>query len=120
MIRYALACEASHEFESWFPDSAAYDEQAARGLVTCPLCGSGKIEKQIMAPSLARSDKAVSRAAPQASTPVPQDSERAGGAAAEAPQPVALLSERERELRAMFKAFREHVTKTSDYVGPQF
>ena len=36
MIRYALICERGHEFESWFQDSAAYDKQAKRGLVTCP------------------------------------------------------------------------------------
>src|SRR4249919_1193126 len=52
VIRYALACERGHDFESWFQDSAAYDKQAKRGLVTCPLCGSAKVEKAIMAPRL--------------------------------------------------------------------
>ena len=42
MIRYALACNKGHGFESWFQDSAAYDKQAKRGLVTCPQCGSAK------------------------------------------------------------------------------
>ena len=36
MIRYALACDQGHAFESWFQNSAAYDKQAKRGLVTCP------------------------------------------------------------------------------------
>jgi len=40
MIRYALVCEHGHAFESWFADSAAYDKQARRKLVTCPHCGS--------------------------------------------------------------------------------
>ena len=35
MIRYALVCERGHEFESWFQNSAAYDKQAKRGLVSC-------------------------------------------------------------------------------------
>src|SRR6202030_1043909 len=52
VIRYALQCEARHGFESWFSNSAAFDRQAARGLVTCPLCGSAKVEKAIMAPAL--------------------------------------------------------------------
>ena len=56
MIRYALACQNGHAFESWFRDSEAFDAQAARGLVTCPLCDSPKVEKQIMAPSVARTD----------------------------------------------------------------
>ena len=36
MIRYALACERRHDFESWFKNSADYDKQPKRGLVTCP------------------------------------------------------------------------------------
>ncbi len=50
MIRYTLRCDKAHAFESWFQDSAAYDKQAKRGLVTCPACGSTQIEKSIMAP----------------------------------------------------------------------
>ena len=37
MIRYALACEAGHEFEGWFSASADYDDQSARGLIACPV-----------------------------------------------------------------------------------
>ena len=55
MIRYALNCDQGHAFESWFANSAAYDKQAKRGLVSCPVCGSAKVEKAIMAPSLAAS-----------------------------------------------------------------
>src|SRR5436190_480237 len=54
VIRYNLICDKRHEFESWFQNSAAYDKQAKRGLVSCPLCGSSKVEKAIMAPRLAR------------------------------------------------------------------
>lgn len=108
MIRYALACESGHEFESWFPSGASFDTQAARGLVTCPACGSARVEKRIMAPALAT---ASAGRTPETS-PAP--------AADPTPQPVALLSERERAMRAMLKAVREHVVKTADYVGPGF
>ena len=40
MIRYALRCEHDHAFESWFSDSAAYDQQVKRKLVSCPVCNS--------------------------------------------------------------------------------
>ena len=40
MIRYSLICERKHDFEIWFKNSADYDKQAKRGLVTCPACGS--------------------------------------------------------------------------------
>ena len=102
MIKYALACEQAHEFESWFPSGEAYESQRKRGFVTCPICHSAKVEKQIMAPSVARSGKA----------PTP--------AAAPDTHPVAILSEKERELRAMIRAFREHVTKNAENVGDRF
>jgi len=35
-------------------------------------------------------------------------------------QPVAVLSEKEREIRAMLRAIREHVTKTAENVGDRF
>jgi hypothetical protein len=53
MIRYALVCEHAHPFEAWFGSSDAYDEQASRGLVECPFCGSHAVSKQIMSPAVA-------------------------------------------------------------------
>jgi hypothetical protein len=119
MIRYALACDNGHEFESWFPGSAAYEAQLARGLVTCPLCNSEKIEKQIMAPSIARKDRAPALPAPPVATEAQPDAPTAPVPAAQ-PQPMAVFSQREREFRAMVKAFREHVTRNADYVGKGF
>ncbi|MBO1907157.1 DUF1178 family protein [Microvirga sp. 3-52] len=101
MIKYALACEQAHEFESWFPSSEAFETQRKRGFVTCPFCNSAKIEKQIMAPSVARTDKVPMTPAPEA-------------------QPVAVLSEREQELRAALRALREHVLKNAEDVGKGF
>jgi hypothetical protein len=53
MIRYALLCEHEHGFEGWFGASADFDDQQARGLVECPLCGSKAVRKAIMAPAVA-------------------------------------------------------------------
>jgi hypothetical protein len=102
MIKYALACHEGHEFESWFPSSEAYDEQRRRGFVTCPLCHSPRVEKQVMAPRVARTDRAE---------PAPPPAES---------KPVAVLSDREHELRAMLRAFRDHVTKNAEDVGDAF
>ncbi|MHA1165239.1 MAG: DUF1178 family protein [Alphaproteobacteria bacterium] len=57
MIRYALICGKAHEFEAWFSNSSSYDEQVAARDVACPHCGSTKIAKAPMAPSVARSGK---------------------------------------------------------------
>jgi hypothetical protein len=103
VIRYTLACDRKHEFESWFADSAAYDKQAKRGLVTCPQCGSAKVEKAIMAPQLANTKK------------------RGKSVVASAPaEPVAMLSPQETELRQKLKEIRDHLTKNSEHVGPKF
>jgi hypothetical protein len=111
MIRYALNCDQGHSFESWFQNSAAYGKQVKRSLVACPVCGSTKVEKAIMAPRLARSDEDARPAvppAPPAAPPAP-----AGG-------PVAMMSPPEQELRQKLKELREHITRNADYVGPQF
>ena len=117
MISYALACDKAHAFESWFPSSAAYDAQRGQGLLTCPVCGSAEVEKQIMAPSVARTDRAPAAPVPALPVDVPPP---APAPEAAPPQPVAVLSEREQAVRAMLNAFREHVTRNADDVGHRF
>jgi hypothetical protein len=113
MIRYALACEAGHAFESWFRDSDSFDTQQKAGFVTCPACGSAKVAKQIMAPNVARTDRdrpALPAPAETASPPVePTPS-----------APVALLTEREAAFRELLRAVRRHVVETAENVGPRF
>jgi hypothetical protein len=65
MIRYALACEHAHEFEGWFSNSADFDEQKARGLLSCPVCNSADIAKQIMAPAVAGTKRNTPDAPPR-------------------------------------------------------
>lgn len=55
MIRYMLICHRDHEFEAWFSKGADFDDQAARGLIDCPHCGSRQVEKAIMAPAVSTS-----------------------------------------------------------------
>ena len=63
MIRYDLICALDHEFEGWFSSSTDYDEQAESGLLTCPACGTKKVEKAIMAPAVKTARKVESREA---------------------------------------------------------
>ena len=112
MIRYALVCQQGHQFESWFQDSAAFDKQANRNLVTCPRCGSSKVEKAIMAPRLSVAAKKR------------QASVDPSAAAAEMPPavqaPVAMISPQEREVRAKLKELRDHLIRNADNVGARF
>jgi hypothetical protein len=104
MIRYSLQCDKGHTFESWFQSSSAYDSQVKRKLVTCPSCGSAKVEKAIMAPQIV-GKKGRGKPAP-AETP--------------APESTSLMMAQERELRAKLKELRDHIVKTADNVGDRF
>ena len=61
MIKYSLICEKDHEFESWFANSESFDTQVKRGLVDCPHCGTKKVFKALMAPSVATARKKEER-----------------------------------------------------------
>jgi hypothetical protein len=102
MIKFALACDKGHDFESWFPDGAAYEKQARRGLIACPECGSTRVAKAIMAPAVLG-----------ASRP-----ERDKNAAA--PVPVALIDERQRALREAVRSLRREIEAHTDDVGAKF
>ena len=114
MIKYALVCDASHEFESWFASGASYDTQVKRGFVTCPYCQSPKISKAVMAPNVARSDR------DRAPDVTPPQASNDAGTPAVAPQQMALLDERQQALREMIRELHEKIVASSDDVGAAF
>ena len=63
MIAYALRCHKGHEFDGWFRDSAAFDDQCRGGHLSCPSCSSIRIEKAIMAPAVSGTKKRAETAA---------------------------------------------------------
>ncbi|WP_374627952.1 DUF1178 family protein [Devosia sp.] len=94
MITYALLCDNQHRFDAWFRSAEAFDEQLARGIVSCPVCASIRVEKALMAPAVARSgsDKVtVSSGHPQ-----------------------------QAEIRELLRAMRRKVVSEADYVGDRF
>ena len=99
MIKYALRCDFEHAFEGWFSTSADYDDQRARGLVECPICGSPEVAKQIMAPAV-RGTKAQ---------------KAAGSAPGSEPS-----AEARQMMMAAMGEVRRHVEENFDYVGDTF
>ena len=115
MIRYALHCDRNHEFESWFQSSSAYDSQVKRKLVTCPICGSAKVYKAIMAP------RDIGKKGRGRATPPPEPTTTTTAAPeAAAPGSTSLMMAQERELRAKLKELRDHIVKNADNVGERF
>ncbi|WP_127091517.1 DUF1178 family protein [Aquabacter cavernae] len=113
MIRYALHCIQGHDFESWFASSESYERQRGLSLVACPHCGSTSVDKAIMAPAVARTDRGRAQAAePDAPAAPPANAAPAA--------PMAMMGEGEQDFRRMLKELRDHVTRTADYVGDDF
>jgi hypothetical protein len=109
MIVFDLACKnAGHVFEIWFGSSADYEDQKARGLVSCPYCGSTEVDKAVMAPNVAA--KGNSRSVPavaETSAPVP--------AAANVPTPAQF-----KEMVTKLAEVQAKMLEKSDYVGSNF
>ena len=112
MICYTLRCEHDHSFESWFQSSSAYDSQVRRKLVTCPVCGSSKVDKAIMAPRVVSKKGRDRNPAPEPVTTPPTETTQ------QAPAP--LIMAQERELRAKLKELRDHIVENADNVGERF
>ena len=110
MIRYNLRCKQGHSFESWFQSSSAYESQEKRKLVSCPACGSTKVERAIMAPQIVSKK---GREKPQAA-PAPTSTETTS------PEPAPLMMTKEAELRAKLRELRDHIVKNADNVGDRF
>jgi hypothetical protein len=106
MIRYSLHCDRGHTFESWFQSSSAYESQEKRKLVNCPVCGSAKVERSIMAPQIVSKKGDSNRQIQSNDVPVPA--------------PPAEITAQERELRAKLKELRDHLVKNADNVGGRF
>ena len=94
MIKYRLKCEYGHEFEGWFRCSADFEEQSADEALTCPVCGSSKVNRAIMAPAV---------------------STRKGEAAADR-----RLGEIRAAMTEAASKARTYVEKNFDYVGDNF
>lgn len=100
MIRYKLTCDDGHVFESWFQSSDAFEILRDRGLVTCDTCGSPHVQKTLMAPKVAASDKGKAE---------PRQDMSAGP-----------LTQPGSDMAQMLQKLRAHVEANSTYVGRDF
>lgn len=103
MIVFQLSCDHRHPFEGWFRNREDFEAQLSEGLLTCPVCGSTKITKELspVAVHLGR------RSAPEK----PQVPATPQGATAGAPAPGP---------EAFFRALAAFVENHFEDVGPSF
>lgn len=109
MIHYQLRCVSDHEFEGWFRDSSAFEDQAARGLLSCPFCGTAKVDRALMAPAVrsSRQKRDEQQEQPVVAADVPATS-----VAGQAGIPDALLS--------ALQKMRQEVESKCENVGDRF
>lgn len=107
MIVFDLLCrDAEHRFEGWFGSSDDFTGQQARGLVTCPVCGSADVIRAISAPNLGRKGNQITVAPATAPQPAQQ---------ANAPLPPEAVA----VLKTIAKMQAEAL-KSSTWVGEKF
>lgn len=104
-----LHCTHGHVFEGWFASEDDFQDQRARALVACPVCGDLQVAKKLSVPrfNLGAQAPPPARAASQATEPAaaPRHTEGVG---------------REQELQAAWlRAARRIVAETED-VGSRF
>ena len=91
MIKYSLRCESDHVFEAWFSDSEGFEKQNKKNLISCLICSSTKIKKDIMAPRISSGKQKTNR-----------------------------LNQKKDKVEMILNKVRKHVESNFDYVGDKF
>ena len=47
MIVFDLKCSEGHIFEAWFNNTESFEEQKAKGMISCPYCSDNLVSKVI-------------------------------------------------------------------------
>jgi hypothetical protein len=90
MIVFDLECPNGHIFEGWFDSSESFEEQNAKGLVSCPVCEDANI-RRVLSPVALKKSKPLAQ-------PVPM--------------PI--------DYQKLAKEVVDYINKNSDDVGPKF
>lgn len=120
MIHYNLLCASGHAFDSWFKDSEAFDKQARAGFVECPVCGSAKVSKALMAPAIPRKGRPARNAKLEAVPVPPAAAPQPPAASPAAPPAQAATGPVPAQVVALLQRMRAEVEKHCDYVGKDF
>jgi hypothetical protein len=54
MIIFHLHCQEGHQFEGWFQDHGAFQEQLDQNLIQCPQCGSFQVSQRLSTGGIVR------------------------------------------------------------------
>lgn len=120
MIRFALACDQDHRFESWFQSGDAFDRLTASAQLTCPVCGSSNVTKSLMAPRVTTAESQSARRSRRREPQTP-DASTADAPQGSGAQPQGgPLSAPKSDLEKALAQLRREVEANSEYVGLNF
>lgn len=100
MIRYTMKCAAGHRFDSWFQNAGAFAALQSGGQLSCVVCGSAEVDKDLMAPNLTAARGKDDAPPPEATAPNLRD-------------PAS-------DLEVAIAALRKQIAENSEYVGMNF
>ncbi len=112
MIVFDLKCDLNHVFEAWFSSSKAFDTQVRLGEIECPVCGSTKVEKAVMAPNIAKKSNQDTRTSEARVFSDTAGEEQIGY--------THLPKHLRKELEGVLDKVRKHVEENCEYVGANF
>ncbi|WP_230291228.1 DUF1178 family protein [Croceicoccus sp. Ery5] len=120
MIVFDLHCrEDGTRFEGWFRSSADFEHQREGGLLMCPQCGGGQVEKAVMAPAVGRKGNQLVEKRPAQSASakaVPMDAQPQETAVAT----MAPLSDEAKKALVAMAEIQRKVLEKSRWVGGKF
>ena len=111
MIKYSLKCDEvsckdKDPFDGWFQNSEAYEAQINNGQLTCPFCGSEKVSKSLMSPSIKSTKKTNSKLRNELKIPdkIQADKE----------------IEKNFDVMTVLRSLKKEVQKNAEFVGDNF
>lgn len=112
-----LHCEHDHAFEGWFASEGDFQDQLARGLLECPMCGSRGVRKVLSAPRLNLRSNAAEPPTQQTGTAGTGPADAAASPASQASPSRAIAPQ---ELQAAWLRMARQVMESTEDVGPRF
>ena len=114
MIKYKLKCESKYcseqnEFDGWFQNIEAFENQMLSGLINCPICGSDNIIKLLATPNVRKSKPQVSK-----NTEVRNESNVSNS------EKSYLGNENIKNITTMLRTIKKEIQKNSTFVGEKF
>ena len=111
MIKYKLKCKTEfcsnqREFDGWFQNIEAFENQKKQGLITCPICGSDKIIKLLTTPSLNTTKKFKDVKNKINSTLIAEDN--------------LMANANLKNVSTILRTIKKEIQKNSTYVGKEF